>query len=81
MTRWMASRALRRSALSIAALAGASMLVGFAAWGEDTKPAQPDSSLIAEGEYLPIPGTQRGLMRPLHVAVKADRSDKASRTG
>src|ERR1700728_1882878 len=41
-----------KSVLSIAALAGASMFVGFAAWGEDTKPTQPDSSLVAKGEYL-----------------------------
>jgi mono/diheme cytochrome c family protein len=44
--------ALRKSALLIAALAGASMLVGLAAGGEDTKPTQPDSSLVAQGEYL-----------------------------
>src|SRR5271163_1933309 len=52
MTWLMARLSGRKSLLSIAALAGASMLVGFAAQGEDAKPAQPDSSLVAEGEYL-----------------------------
>src|SRR5271155_3371223 len=42
----------RKSVLSIAALAGASMLGAFAARSEDAKPAQPDSSLVAKGEYL-----------------------------
>src|SRR5271170_2067708 len=42
----------RKSVLSVAALAGAAMLVSFAARAEDAKPAQPDSSLIAKGEYL-----------------------------
>ena len=41
-----------KSVLSIAALAGASMLVGVAARSEDAKSTPPDSSLVAKGEYL-----------------------------
>ena len=41
-----------KSVLSIAALAGASMLVSVAARSEDAKSTPPDSSLIAKGEYL-----------------------------
>ena len=52
MTRCMARLFGWKSVLSIAALAGASMLVGFAARSEDAKPAQPNSALVARGEYL-----------------------------
>src|SRR6516162_11824976 len=52
MTCFMARSAQWKSVLSIAALACASMIVGFAARSEEAKPAVPDSSLIAQGEYL-----------------------------
>ncbi len=52
MTWLMARLSGWRSLLSGAALAGASLLASFSARGEDAKPAQPDSSLAAKGEYL-----------------------------
>src|SRR5215831_16606067 len=38
--------------VSIATLAGVSMLISSIARSEETKPAQSDASLIAKGEYL-----------------------------
>jgi mono/diheme cytochrome c family protein len=52
MTCWMAPPALRKSVLSIVALAGAVILASFAARSEETKPSELDSSLIAKGQYL-----------------------------
>ena len=50
---WLMAGSFRwKSVLSVAALAGASMLASLAARGEDAKPAQLDSSLVAKGEYL-----------------------------
>ena len=49
MTCFIARLARWTSIVSIAALAGASMLMSFAARSEETK---PDAALIAKGEYL-----------------------------
>jgi mono/diheme cytochrome c family protein len=52
MTRFVTSLAQWKSVLSIPALAGAMVVASIAARSEETKPAEPDSSLIEQGEYL-----------------------------
>src|SRR6516162_1644355 len=52
MTCAMARLAHWRNVLSITALAGGLIAASAGAMSEETKPAEPDSSVIAQGEYL-----------------------------